>query len=77
MDIGKDHFYISLINPLLSFLIYRGLYLLFVKTMEREPIDTAFNMSFGLYWDRAFNLTYVFTSTIGLMLFNFYLMDHL
>jgi hypothetical protein len=60
LGFGLNIMYLGFIIPLYSIAIYRPLYLLFKKGFHREPIDTAGNWNSGLFFDRVFNIVYVF-----------------
>jgi hypothetical protein len=64
--VGHDrmNFSVSLIFPLFSIAIYRPIFLWFSTKLKRPPIDTAMNWHPGLFWDRAFNITYVLLTTV-------------
>ena len=55
LGFGISIMYLSFITPIYAVAIYRPLYILFKKGMHRDPIDTAFNWTPGLFYDRLFN----------------------
>ena len=63
-QIGKNNLYLSLATPLFSFSIYRILFNFFLRKFKRPPIDTAYNWTPGLFYDRLFNIIYFFLSTL-------------
>lgn len=60
----KMNFSVCLIFPLISIGIYRPIYNLFAKKLNRPPSDTTHNWERGLFWDRLFNIAYFFLITI-------------
>jgi len=55
----ENIFFIFLIFPLISILIYRGMFLFYAKIFGRPPVDTFFNWNSGLMSDRIFNIGFV------------------
>lgn len=55
----SQKYFLSLLSPLFSYWTYRLCFFWFRKKMGRDPIDTAYDWSTGLKWDRLFNIGYV------------------
>jgi len=66
-SITDNNFYISLIIPACSIIIYRVLLMVFKYKFERLPLDTAIDRQSGLFWDKAFNVIFVLIGIFGPM----------
>lgn len=64
---GLNIMYLGFILPLYSIALYRPLYLLFKKGLHRAPKDTAGNWNSNLFYDRLFNIVYVFLTTAPIL----------
>ncbi|SHK03232.1 hypothetical protein SAMN04488513_11820 [Pseudozobellia thermophila] len=73
--IKRDFFYLTLINPLFSFVVYSGIFSIFNKKLKRGPVDTAFNWSLGLFYDHLFNILYIVLGILTPMLISLFLVD--
>jgi hypothetical protein len=54
----RKNIYLVLMSivPFYTVLLYKWLYIMFVKIFKRSPVDTFFNFSHGLFWDRLFDI---------------------
>jgi len=64
---GLNIMYLGFIIPLYSIALYRPLYLLFKNGLHRAPKDTAGNWNSDLFYDRLFNMVYVFLITAPIL----------
>lgn len=71
----EDAFFLSLINPFLSYLAFLILSYAFRKRFNRLPKDTALDWSSGLNNDRFFNILFILLGIIGPILISVYLID--
>ncbi len=73
--IEKEMFYLSLVNPLLSLLVYRSMFSIFEKRFGKAPVDTAFRWSPGLFYDRLFNILFIVLGILAPILLSLFFID--